>query len=331
MEIFKKMKLNESKYKLVVNYVQDGIRSGRLDIGDWIPSINAFRQQFNISRDTVFAGISELKSKGIIESHQGKGYFINSTHFDTDHNIFVLFNEFNEFKKDLYNSFIESLPVGISVDTQFHNYNRQVFESLLTEARHKYTTYVIMTGKFLGTEELLCSLGGRVFLLDHFDQELRGKFSSVSQDFEQDTYDTLNQGVDLLRKYKCFIMVQNEAKEPYERFYGLKRFCKENNFEYKYLNKISNRRINVGDVYVLVSDRDLVTVIKQANRQELVLGKDFGIISYNDTPLKEVLCGGITTMSTDFKKMGHTMAELINNPAIQVIHNPAVLNIRSSI
>jgi DNA-binding LacI/PurR family transcriptional regulator len=60
-------------------------------------------------------------------------------------------------------------------------------------------------------------------------------------------------------------------------------------------------------------------------------GQDFGIISYNDTPLKEVLAGGITTLSTDFRLMGKTMAKLIDTKAIMTIKNPWQLNIRGSL
>ena len=168
-------------------------------------------------------------------------------------------------------------------------------------------------------------------LASHYDKELYGKYSAVAQDFEQDTYDGLKSGIEHLKQYKRFIMVQNEAKEPYERFYGLKRFCQEFDFECKYLNSIENRRIHEGDVFILVNDRDLVTIIKQAAKQDLTPGKDFGIISYNETPLKEVLCGGITTLSTDFRQMGKTMASLLGMPGIEAIRNPWRLNIRSSI
>ena len=39
------------------------------------------------------------------------------------------------------------------------------------------------------------------------------------------------------------------------------------------------------------------------------MGQDVGIVSYNDTPLKELL--GITVISTDFKTMGETAAYMI--------------------
>ena len=122
------MKNNESKYKQVVNFVIDGIAEGKLQKGDWIPSINEFRENYRLSRDTVFAGLSELKSRGIIASTPGVGYYIASARIPSEQNIFLLFNEFNEFKEDLYNSFMEHVGKGVSVDLYLHNYNRRVFE-----------------------------------------------------------------------------------------------------------------------------------------------------------------------------------------------------------
>lgn len=325
------MKNNESKYKQIVNHVIDGIQAGKYKKGDWIPSINDFRKDYNLSRDTVFAGIRELKSKGIIESNPGIGYYITTTRIPSKHNIFLLFNEFNEFKEDIYNSFIESIGKSAHVDLYFHNYNRKVFENLINEANNKYTTYVIMSGKFEGIEPLLSGLSGNVYLLDHYHPELKGKFSSVFQNFEKDTYEALVYGLDYLRKYRRIIMVQKDVKEPMERYTGLRIFCTEYNFIHHYIGTTHNRIIKEGDVFMVVSDRDLVSLLKQAEKQNITPGKEFGIISYNDTPLKEVLAGGITTLSTDFKLMGKTMASLINKKTIETIENPWNLNVRRSL
>lgn len=325
------MKVNESKYKQIVNHVIDGINEGKYKKGDWIPSVNEFRKQYELSRDTVFAGLKELKSKGIIESNPGVGYYITKTNIPFKHNIFLLFNELNEFKEDLYNSFMESVGNSATVDLYFHNYNRRVFETLINEANNKYTTYIIMSGKFEGIEPLLTSLSGNVFLLDHYHMELKDKFSSVFQNFEKDTYEALVYGLPFLKKYRHIIMVQKDKKEPLERCTGLCAFCKEYPFSHEYTGDINHRTIKKGEVYMVVNDRDLVDLLKQADKQELILGEDFGIISYNDTPLKEILVGGITTLSTDFKLMGKTMASLINKKSIETIENPWNFNIRKSL
>ena len=65
--------------------------------------------------------------------------------------------------------------------------------------------------------------------------------------------------------------------------------------------------------------------------QNFILGQDIGIISYNDTLLKEIVEGGITTISTDFNEMGKRLAEMILNKEQVKIENPNKLIIRNSI
>ena len=120
-----------------------------------------------------------------------------------------------------------SIKKTANVDLYFHNYNRKVFETLINEANYKYTTYILMPGKFTNIAPLLESLSGRVFLLDHFHPELAGKYSSVAQNFEKDTYEALVHGLPHLKKYDHIIMVQKEEKEPIERYNGLCTFCEE--------------------------------------------------------------------------------------------------------
>jgi DNA-binding transcriptional regulator YhcF (GntR family) len=316
---------------LVVSHVTGRIQSGVYQQGDKIPSINEFRSTYNLSRDTVFAGLRELMAKGLITANQGVGYFVSSTMTAAEHHVFLLFNEFNEFKEDLYNSFIRSAGNAFHVDLYFHNYNRKIFEALIHDANHKYTDYIIMSGKFEGIAPLLNSISGRVFLLDHFHPELKGKYSSVAQNFEQDTYEALVSGLKLIKKYQHIIMVQKEEKEPLERYNGLKSFCIYYGFSHEYLAAAKNRKINKGDLFIVVKDQDLADLLKQADNQKLKLGKDFGIISYNDTPLKEILAGGITTLSTNFKLMGETLTELVSTRDICTIDNPWQLNIRKSL
>lgn len=325
------MKENKSKYNLVVNHVIDRIVTEEYKNGDRIPSINDFRNEYGLSRDTVFAGLKELMSRGIIASNQGVGYFVKSTKVKAGHHIFLLFNEFNAFKEDLFNAFMVSAGGSVTVDLYFHNYNRKVFETLVNDAKNKYTDYIIMSGKFKGIEPLLESLSGRVFLLDHFHTELKGKYSSVAQNFAEDTYQALHSATALIEKYKRILMVQKEEKEPLERYDGLKIFCAEHGFEHAYLSETVGRKIEQGDLFMVVRDKDLVDLLKQSAIQKLSPGTDFGIISYNDTPLKELLAGGITTLSTDFKLMGKTMAELINTKAVTTVENPWQLNLRMSL
>jgi len=73
------------------------------------------------------------------------------------------------------------------------------------------------------------------------------------------------------------------------------------------------------DAYIIIEEMDLVSLVKQIRDRNLVLGKDIGIISYNDTPLKDLL--GITVISTDFHVMGETAAYMILKKKREVVKN----------
>lgn len=151
----------------------------QLGIGDRIPSVNAFRIRFSISRSSVFLAMRELQSRGIIEAEPAMGYFVRSTSIDVQKKILLLFNELNAFKEDLYRSFIEAIGPDVTVDIMFHHYDRRVFDTLLREAQGRYTSYVLMPGKFRGLAPLLNSIQGDVFLLDHYQDDIRGLFPGV--------------------------------------------------------------------------------------------------------------------------------------------------------
>ena len=167
-------------------------------------------------------------------------------------------------------------------------------------------------------------------MLDHFQQEIKGKYSPVSQKFAEDTYQALNSATPLIKKYKRIFMVQKEEKEPQERYDGLIAFCNEQDIEHRYVSAVLKRKIEKGDLFIVVKDRDLVDLLKQAAYQNMEPGIDFGIISYNDTPLKEILAGGISTLSTDFNLMGKTMSALLKSKILTTVDNPWKLIIRKS-
>ena len=59
-------------------------------------------------------------------------------------------------------------------------------------------------------------------------------------------------------------------------------------------------------------------ILKENN---LTVGVDVGLIAYNDVPLNSVVLGGLTTISTDFVKMGKLAAEMILSRKMTKIHN----------
>ncbi len=118
---------------------------------------------------------------------------------------------------------------------------------------------------------------------------------------------------------------------PTEIIKGFKTFCLEYAFEYTVLETCSLNAITVGDVYITLTEQELVQVLDQINQLELKVGLDIGLISYNETPLKKFILNGITTITTHFETMGKTAAELVLNHSPKHIENPFEIILRGSL
>ncbi|KOH44251.1 GntR family transcriptional regulator [Sunxiuqinia dokdonensis] len=319
------------KYRQIINSIYQGIINGNLKLGDKIPSLNQICAEFDLSRDTVMVAFNELKAKGIISSIPGKGYYINSTEVNVDQRIFLLFDELNAFKEDVYTSFLNSLDIKSNVDIYFHHFNFQLFKNLVAEAAGNYTSYVIMPATFDYTADILSVLPkDNVYILDRKKADLQD-YPVIYQDFEADVYQALQTGEDLLRKYDKLVMVFPGGKEPEGRMTGFQKYCEEQEIQYEIVRSLINRPIEKGEAYFVPSDRNLVKLVKMAAENNFTLGQDFGLVSFNDTMLKEVVAGGITTISTDFQLMGKKLAQMVSERSKEQVNNPATLIRRSSL
>ena len=111
------------KYKQIIFSVEIAIAENRLKKKDKLPSVNKISLEFSISRDTVLLAYDELKKRGIIYSILGKGYYVKSVEFSFEQRIFLLFDELNSFKEDIYNSFLETVNNSVQIDIFFHHFN----------------------------------------------------------------------------------------------------------------------------------------------------------------------------------------------------------------
>ena len=132
------------KYKQIVSSIEQAVVVGMLKKGDKLPSLNKIKTQHSLSRDTVLMAFNELKTRGIIQSIVGKGYYVISEDITVTQKIFLLFDELNSFKEDLYNSFLEHLGNNVQVDIFFHHFNKDVFSKLINDNVGNYSNYVIM-------------------------------------------------------------------------------------------------------------------------------------------------------------------------------------------
>jgi DNA-binding transcriptional regulator YhcF (GntR family) len=319
------------KYKQIVLSVEQAISNKSLVKDDKLPSINKVCLEFSLSRDTVLLAYEELKKRGIIYAILGKGYYVKSTEISIQHRIFLLFDELNIFKEDLYNSILENLGPNIQVDIYFHHFNALMFQKLIEEANGKYTRYLIMPTHLPEAPAIIKTLPVQeVFILDQTNEALLD-YPAVYQNFSKDMYDALVQAKHKLDNYQKLILIFPGFREPAGMKEGLMRFCTDHQIEFEIIPAFGARQIQPKEVYIIPNDRDLVSVIEKSKTQKLQLGTDFGIISYNDTPLKKVVENGITTISTHFERMGKIVAEMILKGQHAQIENECGLIVRNSL
>ncbi|WP_262910767.1 GntR family transcriptional regulator [Wocania arenilitoris] len=319
------------KYKQIVNSIEELIASGTLKKGDQIPSINKIKKDHTLSRDTVIMAFNELKNRGIIQSVVGKGYYISSENITITKKVFLLFDELNSFKEDLYNSFLESLGDNAQVDIYFHHFNKTIFKKLIDNNLGAYNYYVIMPANISNTIEDIQKLPPeKVYILDQIHNDL-SQYPAVYQNFEKALYNNLKKAHHLIKKYKKLILIFPKDKQPQGILKGFIRFCEEINTPFEVINAFKSSHLNKGELFIMPDDKTLLQIIKKMKQKNFILSKDIGIISYNDTLLKEIVEGGITTISTDFNVMGSRLAKMILNKETLQIENPNNLILRNSL
>lgn len=319
------------KYKQIVTAVETAIATGRLKKGDRLPSLNAIRQQHELSRDTVLVAFNELKNRGIINSVVGKGYYVSNEDIAINHKVFLLFDELNSFKEDLYNSFLDELADNVQVDVYFHHFNQQIFDKTIQDHLGEYNSYVIMPANLKGATTSIGWLPeDKVFILDQVNEAL-SSYPAVFQNFAKDMYEGLVSLKEKLNKYKHLYFLFAPDKQPQGLMEGVTRFCRQENLDLHVLNNLIYADLQRNSVYLVLDDRSLLHVVKKAKEQNFQLAKDIGVICYNDSLLKEIVADGITTISTDFQLMGKQLAQMIQSRQHKRIENKSYTIIRNSI
>ncbi len=318
-------------YRQIILSIEKAILKGNVKKGNKLPSINSIRNRFSISRDTVLLAYNELKVRGIVVSIAGKGYYVKSENVNIKQKIFLLFDELNVFKEDLYKSFLRNIGNDIEVDIYFHHFNFDVFSKLIYDSIGNYSQYIIMPANLSNTETIIDKLPeDRVIILDQIHPELFN-YAAIYQNFEKDIYTELQKEVELLKKYKKFIFVFSEKKQPKGLLTGFQKFCNEFHMDCEAVPTMENREVTNREVYLIPDDRNLIRIIKKMKEKNFKMVKNIGIISYNETLLKEIVQDGITTISTDFKYMGKRLAQMLSEKEKLRIENPSEIILRNSI
>jgi DNA-binding transcriptional regulator YhcF (GntR family) len=324
------------KYLQLANCIIKAISEGVLKENDVLPSINELSFEFDISRDTAEKGYKHLKKTGVLGSVPGKGYFVKNTEMNQKLKVFLLFNKLSPHKKIIYDAFVASLGDMAAIDFYIYNNDFLFFKKLITEQKGDYTHYVIIPHFMEATEnvsEIINTIPkDKLILLDKLLPGVTGTYAAVYEDFEEDIYNALVQANEQLSKYNTIKIIFPEyTYHPKEILEGFYRYCQQYAFNYKVVNDIGAEPIQKGEVFINLMENDLVILIERILAAGWKVGKDVGVISYNETSLKKIILDGITTISTDFQMMGEKAGQMILDQSAEHVAIPFYLTLRASL
>ncbi|TKD57918.1 GntR family transcriptional regulator [Flavobacterium sp. ASW18X] len=325
------------KYLRLAEAITKQIQDGKLGMNQKLPSVNKLSKEFSFSRETVFKALAYLSEKGIVRAVDKIGYFVTDVVAEQEYSIFLLLDKFTPFKEDLYNSMRLKLGSKAKVDLFFHHQNPQVFANLIAQNAKNYSHFVITT--YLDDAKLLKETlkklpEEKVILIDKQESSASKDSGMIFQDFQNDIYNALKDNLELVQKYQRYILITHE-NAPHAPFItsGFKKFCKDYQLKSEIHHRVDPVAFEAGNLYITIDayDRDLVDIIKLTRSNGWQLGNQVGLISYNDTTTKEVLDGGITVISTDFKKMGVDTANMILTGKMEQKPNTTNVILRNSL
>jgi DNA-binding transcriptional regulator YhcF (GntR family) len=312
------------KYLQIIDAIVHHITIGNIKIGDKIPSINKLSQDIYLSRDTVERAYSVLKKRKVLVTVQGKGTYIVDTDSIAKPKVLFFVNKLSPYKTKIFNSFINKLGDNYKVDLHSYHSDESLFLELMEKYKSSYDYFVIAPHfrnkdlTHISTTEKVTKLINKIpkenlILLDNCDYDIQGDFNEVYQDFKKDIFSALEQVKGSLAKYnKLTIVYPRTSFYPYPKSIldGLQNYCIQNNFKFEIIEEVTDgTEVESKNLFITLEDNDLVKVVNKIRSSKYNLGKDVGVISYNDSPLKQLL--GITVISANFETMGNQAANII--------------------
>lgn len=323
------------KYQQILESILDSIENGRLAQGQQLPSISELSEWQQVAKVTVAKAYEELRQRGVISSRHGKGFYVASTNVRNPLNVFLLFDTLNAYKETLFYALQNALPDGTPISLFFHHYDRALFESHIQNSLGKFSYYVVMPHFNEDVSEVLRRIPrDKLVVVDKAVPQLEGDYAAVFQDFDADIFTALASGLDLLLPYRRLTLVLSGDHFqfiPVGICSGFTRFCQSVGLAHRIVESYQPGLVQPGEAYILFADRDLVAFVKHLHATGLKAGRDVGLISYDDTPLKEILEGGITVISTDFEEMGRTVGRMMLHKLKEKMANPSRLIRRKSL
>ncbi|WP_017257684.1 GntR family transcriptional regulator [Pedobacter arcticus] len=324
------------KYLQLANSLIIALEAGVIEHDYLLPSLNEVSYKIDISRETIQKSYRYLKQIGVIDSFPGKGYYFCTSEHRCKFKILVLFNKLSNPKKMIYDAFIEKLGEDALIDLHIYNNDFNLFKKLIQSHKKEYTHYVIIPHFTSGGDDVHKILNTlpteKLILMGKNVRGIIGGYGVVFENFTEDIYRALVQARQQLKKYATIKLIfPDSGYFPIEITVGFERFCKHYGFNYEIIGCVLKNSVSIGDVFINLLEEQLPILFEHIVELGYTVGKDVGIISYNETPIKKYIFNGITTISTDFKFIGEAAANMILENSHRHIEVPFYYTKRDSI
>lgn len=301
-----------SKSEHIIASVTESIRSGKYVSGQAIPSINSTAQKFGVARKTVVRAYDKLKNAGLIESRPKTGYFVISKKPNNKLKVLLIVHSFDGHWETLYNDFREKVNGYCEIEIFFHHYNIKVLELIVNRNVSDYDLFIISSFNHVRMKSVVGRIPAYKVLLVSRNDRLAKSYNYIIQDFCEGTYQALRQANNRIIKYKGINLIYPEKAGHSETLKkGFLKYCEEFSVKNRTVNSLQELEIIKDEAYLLISDNDLIYLLNVCKKRKWQLGKDVGVISYNETPLKQVIRDGISVVSCNFSMMASEMATFI--------------------
>ncbi len=321
-----------SKHEQLVQGIINAINDKLLSQGDMLPSVNSLIRELGFARETIAKSYKELASRGIVESKNRVGFFVANNDTAQQLRLALVIFAFDSFQEVFYKTFRDRLGKGIHIDVFFHHNNIDVFESIIASVRGKYGMYVVAPIPHKRTAAILSTLPLNKFLMIDRYEPIEGDYAYVVQEFEKSSYAAFVKLNATIQKFKGMVYYHRPSSDtPVEILNAYKKYVKDYKIKSTIKTEYLPGSIEKGFVYFTINNTELWAMLKDCMAKGLKLGKDVGILSHNDDVVKEIICDGITTYSTDFRQMAERAADFVltRKPIKEII--PTVLIRRRSL
>ncbi|HAE30504.1 MAG TPA: hypothetical protein DCF89_05260 [Flavobacteriales bacterium] len=315
-----RIEINDASPKPIYVQIQDNIinsvQNKTIDPNEQLPSINEVSDELEVARKTVEKAYNELKRKNIIVSVPGKGFFISENNSLDQKKVMLMFDIMNNQNNLIHQSFMKTMKDHTLVDFLVYHKDPGTFINYLIHAPDEYSHYVIMGHFNSRAKEAIAMINQlpkhKLIILDRKLPGIQGDYSFIMQSFDAILYTALCELSDSLINYNRLVVIFPKfTYYPKDMLSGIRKFSQESDFPCEVVEDIESHKRKRGDVFLVLTEKALASTVLSLQKSKLILGETVGIISYTDHPINEILAGGITAISPNFKGMGRLAAEAV--------------------